>query len=71
MMEDLQKETRNSQKELREKLKYELNKAIVDFQTQTRQLIESLLANRLSEDPKFPDPRYGNQSMSTFHMNNS
>ena len=59
-MEDSQKDIRNSQKEMREELKYELNKAIVDSQTQTRQLIKSLLEHR---SPKAP--RHGNQPTST------
>ena len=59
MVEDSQKEMRHSQKEIREirnsqkELKYELNKAIVDSQTQTRQLIESLLTHRSPEASKF------------------
>ena len=68
MVEDSQKEMRNSQKEIRnsqKELKYELNKAIVDSQTQTRQLIESLLTNRSPEAPKFPNSRHGNQPTST------
>ena len=67
MMEDSQKEpkyelskaTVDSQKELKHEWK-----AIVDSQTQTRQLIESLLANRLPEAPKLLDPRHGNQPTS-------